>query len=154
MVKASLDQRFWAKVDRRGDGECWPWTARTGGPGYGYIDDRPAHRVAYELTIGPIPLGLVIDHLCRNRICVNPQHLEVVTPRTNVLRGIGPAAINAASTHCKRGHGFTPSNTILRPQPSGRQGRLCRTCRQDYDRDYHRTWRAARRAAAASAVAP
>ena len=80
MVKASLDQRFWAKVDRRGDGECWPWTARTGGPGYGYIDDRPAHRVAYELTIGPIPLGLVIDHLCRNRICVNPQHLEVVTP--------------------------------------------------------------------------
>jgi hypothetical protein len=80
--------------------------------------------VAYELAIGPIPEGLTIDHLCRNRGCVNPAHLEAVTNRTNLLRGDGIAALNARKTHCKRGHEFTPENTYV-----WREGtRACRAC--------------------------
>src|SRR5690348_1907218 len=108
------EQRFWAKVDRRGPGECWTWQAtQTNGYGQFKIDgkQRYAHRVSYELTVGPIPDGLQIDHLCRNRACVNPAHMEPVTPRVNTLRGIGGAAARAARTHCPRGHAYTAENT-------------------------------------------
>ena len=70
-----------------------------------------AHRVAYELEVGPIPKGLTIDHLCRTHGCVRPSHLEPVTPRENVLRGQTIPAKNANKTHCLRGHEFTPENT-------------------------------------------
>jgi hypothetical protein len=126
----------------RGPGECWPWLAGTTGGGYGYIVKGGkhgkmlgAHRVAYELTVGPIPPGLCIDHLCRNRACVNPAHLEPVTMQTNLLRGETAAAANAAKTACKRGHPFDEANT-------GRQDggyRECRTCRRTRDREYKRS---------------
>lgn len=124
-----LDERFWAKVDRRSTNECWEWTAARNAAGYGQFrvtgQHSPvnAHRVAYEMSSGPIPAGHHIDHLCRNRGCVNPAHLEPVTQRTNTLRGAGATAINARKTHCKRGHEFTPENTYEHPL-----GRNCRTC--------------------------
>lgn len=121
--------RFWSKVDRGEHDECWPWTAcddGRGGYGVFWLRGRNvlAHRVAYMDANGPIPDGLQIDHLCRNRRCCNPNHLEPVTIRTNVLRGIGVTAENARKTHCIHGHEFTPENTVHRPAG----GRSCRAC--------------------------
>mgnify|MGYP001609562296 CR=1 FL=1 len=94
---------------------CWVWLDNYNPAGYGGMRRSKstggeyvfAHRAMYELLIGPIPPGLVIDHLCRNRGCVNPAHLEPVTMRENVLRGVGVAAENAAKTHCDHGHEFS-----------------------------------------------
>lgn len=118
--------RFWAKVDKTET--CWLWTGRLPRSGYGTLSisgkNVQAHRFAYELIVGPIPAGLQLDHLCRVRHCVNPAHLEPVTPRVNVLRGICPAALAARRSHCQRGHEFTPENTYM--TPNGR--RQCRAC--------------------------
>lgn len=84
-----------------------------------------AHRVAFELIRGCIPNGLVLDHLCRNRGCVNPDHLEPVTFRENIMRGVGYTAQQARKTHCRHGHEFTVENTYV-----WRGGRICRTCRR------------------------
>ncbi|GGH34102.1 HNH endonuclease [Microbacterium album] len=126
-----IEARFWSKVDKSGD--CWLWTAATT---YGYgrfaITKRQmigAHRFAWETVNGPVPDGMVIDHLCRIRLCVNPAHMEVVTNGENVLRGEGLSALNARKTHCKNGHEFTPENTIVTKNPSG-NGRACRECRR------------------------
>lgn len=121
--------RFARKIMPMENG-CWAWhgnihpETRYGRFWFGRHLDRLAHRVAYEWSIGPIPEGMVIDHLCRNRQCVNPSHLEVVTNVENVMRGYSIWAINARKTHCKRGHEFTPENTIERNGT-----RACRTCR-------------------------
>lgn len=85
-----LEQRFWMKVNKTST--CWLWTAATQQKGYGIFGvgtgrTTPAHRYSYELHVGPIPEGMQIDHLCRVRSCVNPAHLEVVTPLQNVRRG-------------------------------------------------------------------
>lgn len=85
-----------------------------------------AHRAAYELLIAPIPNDKVIDHLCRNPSCVNPDHLEVVTQRENILRGIGPSAIHARKTHCPRGHPYSGDNLYISPN----RQRRCRTCQR------------------------
>ena len=87
------DERFWSKVDRNGRGGCWLWTAslnRYGYPNFGAVNGRPmaGHRYAYERLVGPIPAGLQLDHLCRVRRCVNPAHLEPVTPKENTRRGL------------------------------------------------------------------
>jgi hypothetical protein len=137
IVKSPLD-RFWPKVDR--SGTCWLWTSKINNRGYGLfsLNGRmvAAHRVAYELLVGPIPEGHDVDHVrergCVNRHCVNPSHLEPVTHRENLLRGSGFAAVNAAKTHCPRGHEYTPENTYVNPHPDG--GRICRTCKRDRDR--------------------
>ena len=97
---------FWPKVNKAGPGDCWIWTASKDRLGYGKFG-RPsvlAYRFSYELHRGKIPSGLELDHLCRNPSCVNPEHLEAVTHRVNMLRGIGPSAVNARKTHCKQGH--------------------------------------------------
>lgn len=123
----SPEDRFWSRVAIGGRYECWVWKGGTTSSGYGRWGSKPArqaHRVAYELTRGPIPEGLVLDHLCRNRVCVNPEHLDPVTNRVNVLRGVGTSATNARKTHCDSGHEFTPENTIDRTKG----WRECRTC--------------------------
>ena len=126
-----LTGRFWSKVEATG--ACWLWTAYRNRDGYGRfrLDGRIscAHRVAYEALVGPIPEGLDLDHLCRVRNCVNPDHIEPVPRGVNTLRGMGPPAAFARQTHCKRGHEFTPENTY-----EWRTSRICRTCRADYAR--------------------
>ena len=115
---------------------CWGWPhAKLNGYGFVRIDKRPlrVHRVAYELLVGPIPDGMCLDHLCRNRACFNPKHLEVVTRGENVLRGDGIAAKNASKTHCKRGHPLAGDNLLLKANAYG-MSRQCRTCRNERQR--------------------
>lgn len=120
-------ERFLEKTERT-DG-CWLWKGYTGGTGYGVMLVRGkyigAHRFAYEQWKGPIPKGMHLDHLCRVRACVNPGHLEVVTPRINAQRGDGGKHW-AAKTHCPRGHPYSPENTYFTPKG----GRACKECRR------------------------
>ena len=136
----AIVDRFWAKVDRPSMWACWNWTASCfKSSGYGQFSTREnvrrsrvAHRIAYELVLGDVPDGLVLDHLCRNRRCCNPAHLEPVTTRTNLLRGFGASGVNARKTHCKWGHEFTPENTYIDKKNGARQ---CRACFKRRDRE-------------------
>lgn len=136
-----LSERFWAKVNKDGPvpaqrpelGPCWLWTSQYDTRGYGKFRQgnkrrkyHIAHRWAYLDLIGAIPAGLELDHLCKTHACVNPSHLEPVTHAENCRRGSGWAGKNSLKTHCKRGHEFTPENTISRPL-----GRECRQCAVD-----------------------
>jgi hypothetical protein len=131
---ASVEDRFWAKVDAFG--VCWEWTGTKTYDGYGTF--RPqydgvvnmAHRFAWETLVGPIPDGLELDHLCRNTLCVNPDHLEPVTQAENNRRSYSVSGVNARKTHCKYGHEFTPENTYVQWN-RGRQGRRCKTCHRE-----------------------
>jgi hypothetical protein len=130
--------RFWSKVNKEGPlprrrpelGRCWLWIACRVPGGYGqfYVSKvgvQFAHRVSYELRNGPIPAGLEIDHLCRNRACVNPEHMEVVTTRENTLRGISSPSRNAKKKRCLRGHKF---NRIIRTKHGNWRG--CSKCQE------------------------
>lgn len=121
-------ERFLSNVDKTGD--CWLWMASTWLGGYGrfWIDGRTvlAHRWSYEQHIGPIGRKQ-LDHLCRVRNCVRPDHLEPVTARENLLRGETAAAKNAAKTHCPKGHPYDDENTYR----DKRGRRSCKTCRQE-----------------------
>jgi hypothetical protein len=130
--------RFWAKVNRRGPDECWLWTASRYRNGYGIFQGGYAHRYAYTLLVGPIPTRLTLDHLCRVRQCVNPAHMEPVTRGENVLRGESILAHNARKTHCQHGHPFDEVNTYYRLLRSGRYGRRCRECHRQYQRERER----------------
>jgi hypothetical protein len=120
---------FWSRVDASGD--CWLWQGSRLKSGYGSVRlplinrTEYAHRYAWQTLVGPIPEGLQIDHRCRVRACVNPDHMEVVAPVDNVRRGYGSSAMRARQTHCKRGHLFSSENTYLI------QGRWrgCKICR-------------------------
>lgn len=115
--------RIMAHVVVNADG-CWEWSGAATRRGYGLIRVggilMSAHRTSYEALRGPIPPGLVLDHLCKNTYCVNPDHLEAVTQLVNMRRGA-----NATKTHCKRGHLLAGDNLYM--HPNGK--RLCRACR-------------------------
>lgn len=157
----SWHQRFWENV---GEGSkrlapgCWIWMFGIRKDGYGRCSPGPgggsrlAHVRAWEQIKGPVPKGLVLDHLCRRRNCVNPSHLEPVTNEENVRRGMFPSSVNARKTHCKRGHLLAGDNVMLRP---GKSDRRCRACareffkqrdlrpeRQAYNKQYRETHKA------------
>ncbi len=126
MEQLLINNNFWDKVDKGGC--CWIWTAGVRGGYGGFKVNRKlvdAHRYAFELTKGKIPEGLQIDHLCRNHSCVNPEHLEAVTQRENVLRGYGVCANNSRKTHCKRGHELIGNNLGHEKYSTKRR---CKTC--------------------------
>lgn len=150
-----LEERFWAKVNKTDS--CWLWTAALRS-GYGVIGVGGArkkggrilyaHRISYELNVGPIPEGLHIDHLCHgwdenclggecvHRRCVNPNHLEPVTKRVNDERGRSLWAINARKTHCPRGHPFSGDNLWVSPDGVHR---VCRECSRERETRRART---------------
>lgn len=128
---------FWSKVNKLGEtpdhrpdlGCCWDWNASLNTrDGYGQVNFRGkmrrAHTVAYELEVGRVPAGLVLDHLCRRRHCVNPSHLEPVTLAENTKRGMAPSAVSVRTNRCLRGHELTEANTINRANGK----RECRIC--------------------------
>jgi hypothetical protein len=138
-IAVSNEQRFWSHV-LTSDG-CWGWNGYHDRKGYAKFGIRPdsggskykivlAIDYAYQLLIGPIPTGKVLDHKeCDNKRCINPGHLEPESNRTNVLRGVGPSAINTRKTHCIHGHEFSEKNTYIRKDaPYGFNGRKCRIC--------------------------
>lgn len=123
--------RFMAKVSRDEETGCWSWTGCVTSTGYGRVWNGQrsdwAHRVIYKLASRTIPDGLVLDHLCRNRRCVNPDHLEPVTDRQNTMRGVNPEATRArhkSKTHCLRGHPLFGLNIRI----DNRGHRICRAC--------------------------
>jgi HNH endonuclease len=132
MPKNSIE-KIEAKFIEKTDG-CWLWKGHRLAGGYGQVsmNDKMklAHRVVYEAFRGPIPEGLQLDHLCRNRGCVNPDHLEPVTQRVNTLRGLTLPAENSAKTHCKHGHPLSGDNLYVWNGSRGRI-RACRTCKND-----------------------
>ena len=136
VLEATLAERM-AYFTDKGPGldDCWIWTGSFNRKNYGAIKiggkGHRAHRVAYELVNGPIPPGMVIDHLCRNHACVRPDHLEVVTYQQNALRGETIPARWAARTECPKGHPFDESNTGYR---KGTRARVCWACARERGR--------------------
>lgn len=144
----SLAERTWTKISKDGPipehrpdlGPCWPWLGGKITSGYGCIwsgmkeiGNLPAHRVVWELVFGPIPPGLVIDHLCHNRGCCNPSHLEPVPPRVNAIRGRGPNMLAHLERRCVHGHALTPENTAIITYRDRGAATRCRTCRRASD---------------------
>ena len=130
-AEPGLLMRFWSKVPVAGPDDCWPWLGAVQANGYGIFfigqgrGTTTAHRVSYAIGHGE-PVGLQVDHLCRNRDCVNSTHLEAVTNRENALRGNHGRLV----TVCRHGHPYTPENTGL----NARGRRFCRMCSRARDR--------------------
>lgn len=149
-IYGDTEARFWSKVDRHGTDECWPWTGMIERSGYGqfYAPETgvrlaKAHRYAYELLVGPVPGEMDLDHLCHtrdgtcrlgnacpHRRCVNPKHLQPVTPLENWLRSRTQSAENTRKTHCVHGHLLSGANLIRRSDG----GRRCRECKAASER--------------------
>jgi len=133
-------ERLREKTERVGD--CLLWTGKIAPNGYskairqegGKRRSYYVHRIAYVAAHGEPDARLTIDHLCKNRSCVEPSHLEAVTWKENILRGDGPTALHARKTHCAAGHEFTDENTILTKTSAG-WGRNCRKCVTRADRE-------------------
>jgi hypothetical protein len=137
MKNSDLYRRLFSKVDKKNS--HWVWRGTTMENGYGTILFL-AHRLTYELLRGPIPEGLVVDHVCRKRNCVNPAHMRIVTLQENNRVGNSPAAKNARKKKCKYGHRFTPENTIphKRYKANGTVywGRVCKKCLRIEQKNY------------------
>ena len=141
-----LPARFVSKVNFKGPipeerpelGQCWEWTAGAFADGYGGFSvlskNVRVHRFAWEILRGPIPDNLEPDHLCRNRLCINPNHIEIVTHQVNNLRGRTLTALHAQATHCPQGHPYDLFNTYY----AKNGGRCCRACHREYMREYMR----------------
>ncbi len=131
-----MKTKFADKID------CWEFLGRRHTRGYRDLliggKKYYAHRVSYQLFVGDLKENLEIDHLCRNRVCVNPYHLEQVTSKVNTLRGNSIEAKNARKTHCKRGHEFSRENTFTQ---RNQRGRRCRTCARGAWKRYKRRMR-------------
>jgi len=132
--------RFFDKVVFYSDSTCWEWIGAKRRDGYGnfMINGKmiQAHRYSYELYNGTLIQGLVIDHLCRHTSCVNPDHLDQISRKENVLRGISPAAINYRKSHCNNGHPLSGDNLWV-----GKKGRRCKTCNmpdKQYKAEYYK----------------
>lgn len=136
--KDKTNRRFLSKIIFK-ENDCWGWKDYIDTNGYSQfsIDKLPikAHRYSYELFRGEIPEGMYIDHLCRNRSCVNPEHMEIVTNVENVLRGEGVGAKNARMEYCKRGHKLIPENVYFNKKQNQRQCKLCSAIRSKNKRD-------------------
>jgi hypothetical protein len=152
-----MEGRLWPKVDKSDPSGCWVWRAGLRN-GYGEFrpdpkSKAPAHRVVWELLVGPIPDGMELDHRrCRNKRCVNPDHLELTTKPGNLLEPDGAAGINKAKTHCPQGHPYSGDNLIVYQSGPRKGARLCRACqnawyRRSVESGHHamrvRRWKAA-----------
>lgn len=130
-LNATLKDRIKSRSTEVPSG-CWEWNLRRDRDGYGHtkVAGRSllAHRASYDAFIGPIPAGMTLDHLCRNKCCVNPDHLEPVSNKENILRSDGITAQAARQTHCRAGHAFDAENTYY-PPGGGRHCRMCNRAR-------------------------
>lgn len=141
-----VEERFWTKVEKMAEDGCWFWLGAPDKAGYGRVGfnrkDYYAHRLSYEFAHGEIPEGLEIDHLCKNTLCVNPEHLEAVSHAENVRRGDGWAGRYAQKTHCPQGHPYVYENLEKYWLKRGR--RRCLTCKNARElARYHRKRQAA-----------
>jgi hypothetical protein len=133
-MRDTLEKRFWAKVQKTGENDCWLWLRWVDKDGYGYLSKGSksegkirAHIYSFLLHGGEIPEGYIVEHECNNPPCVNPKHLRATTQRFNVMRSKGPAAVNARKTHCPSQHEYTATNTYWFPTRTG-WGRSCCAC--------------------------
>lgn len=131
-MTGALEQRLSSYIEQRVEhvpSGCLIWTGGLRTNGYVGIS-LYAHRIVWELHRGPIPDGLVVDHMCRCRVCLNPEHMRVVTHDENIMSGSSPSAWNARKTHCMHGHPWSEENTYFRPASSvrGVGTRQCRAC--------------------------